>query len=158
MLRAKLLSLIFILLTTPLTVHAADFKMAFPVDCILGEDCIIQNYVDLDPGESRQDYNCGTLTYGGHKGTDIRISDYQAMNEGVAVYAAAFGRVLGSRNNLADRLPDQSYEKYVKNIEGKECGNGVVLLHENDYQTQYCHMKKGSITAKKETSLLRAIF
>lgn len=138
---------LFFSIASPVRVEA--FKLAFPVDCTLGQDCIIQNYVDLDPGEGRQDYNCGTLTYDGHKGTDFRIRDYQAMNRGVAVYAAAFGRVLGSRNNMADRLPDQSYEDYVKSNAGKECGNGVVLLHDNDYQTQYCHMKKGSVTVKK---------
>lgn len=137
------------LLMMPLPVRSADFRLAFPVDCTLGQDCIIQNYVDLDPGEGWRDYNCGILTYDGHKGTDIRIRDYQAMAEGVTIYAAADGVVIGVRNDMDDRLPGVSYEDYMQKISGKECGNGVVLVHEEDYQTQYCHMKKGSVTVKK---------
>ena len=136
-------------LSMPLAVHADDFKLAFPVDCILGQNCIIQNYVDLDPGEGWRDYNCGILTYDGHKGTDIRIRDYRAMAEGVAVLAAADGVVLGTRNDMEDRLPGLPYEKYVQKISGKECGNGVVLVHEEGYQTQYCHMKQNSVAVKK---------
>ena len=64
------------------------------------------------------------------------------MAEGVAVLAAADGVVLGTRNDMEDRLPGLPYEKYVQKISGKECGNGVILVHEKDYQTQYCHMKK----------------
>lgn len=40
--------LVFLLM--PSAVCAADLKLAFPVDCTLGLDCVIQNYVDLDPG------------------------------------------------------------------------------------------------------------
>lgn len=132
-----------------LPIRASAFKLGFPVDCILEQDCIIQNYVDLDPGEGWRDFNCGVLTYDGHKGTDFRIRDYRAMAAGVSVLAAADGLVLGTRNDMDDRLPGQSYEDYLEKISGKECGNGVVLAHEQDYQTQYCHLKKGSVTVKK---------
>jgi hypothetical protein len=33
-------------------------------------------------------------------------------------------------------------------IAGKECGNLVVLEHDNGWRTQYCHMAKGSIRVK----------
>jgi len=137
------------LLTVVLPARAADFKLAFPVDCTLGRDCIIQNYVDLDPGEGWLDYQCGFLTYDGHKGTDIRIRDYQAMATGVLVRAAAGGRVLGVRNNMADRRPDQDYQTYFDKTAGRECGNGVVIAHDGGFQTQYCHLKKGSVAVKK---------
>ncbi len=139
--------LVFLLM--PSAVWSADLKLAFPVDCTLGRDCVIQNYVDLDPGEGWRDYNCGSLTYDGHKGTDIRIRDYRAMAEGVAVFAAADGLVLGVRNDIDDRSPGVSYEDYLQQISGKECGNGVVLVHDDGYQTQYCHLKKGSVAVKK---------
>ena len=139
--------LVFLLM--PSALWAADFKLAFPVDCTLGRDCVIQNYVDLDPGEGWRDYNCGSLTYDGHKGTDIRIRDYRAMAEGVAVLAAADGIVFGARNDMDDRPPGVSYEDYLRKISGKECGNGVVLVHDDGYQTQYCHLKKGSVAVKK---------
>ncbi|NNK13181.1 MAG: M23 family metallopeptidase [Desulfofustis sp.] len=133
----------------PLVLQAADFKLAFPVDCTLGQDCIIQNYVDLDPGAGWKDHQCGFLSYDGHKGTDIRIRDYRAMADGVAVLAAADGVVLGIRNDMEDRGPDTTYEAYLKKYSGKECGNGVVLVHEKGFETQYCHLKKGSVAVKK---------
>jgi hypothetical protein len=30
-------------------------------------------------------------------------------------------------------------------IEGRNCGNGVVLTHPGGWETQYCHMRKGSV-------------
>lgn len=40
--------LVFLLM--PSAACAADLKLAFPVDCNLGLDCVIRNYVDLDQG------------------------------------------------------------------------------------------------------------
>ncbi len=150
--------LYFSLLVLPLSVQAADFRLAFPVDCSLGQDCIIQNYVDLDAGNGWQDYNCGTLTYDGHKGTDIRIRDFVAMSEGVAVGAAADGVVLGIRNDMADRRPGERYEDYLGKTTGKECGNGIVLAHEGGFQTQYCHLMKGSVAVKKGAEIKEGDF
>ena len=50
---------------------------------------------------------------------------------------------------MDDRWPDEPYEDYLQKISGKECGNGVVLVHDDGYQTQYCHLKKGSVAVKK---------
>ena len=33
--------------------------------------------------------------------------------------------------------------------EGRECGNGVVLRHANGWETQYCHLRQGSITVTR---------
>ena len=137
------------ILWLPSALQGADFKLAFPVDCRLGQDCVIQNYVDVDPGAGWRDYQCGFLSYDGHKGTDIRIRDYRAMAKGVAVLAAADGVVLGTRNDMDDRGPDTAYDKYLEKHSGKECGNGVVLVHGEGFQTQYCHLMKGSVAVKK---------
>ncbi len=136
------------ILLLPLVVQGADFKLAFPVDCSLGQDCVIQNYVDVDPGAGWRDYQCGFLSYDGHKGTDIRIRDYRAMAKGVAVLAAADGVVLGTRNDMDDRGPDTTYDAYLKKHSGKECGNGVVLDHGEGFQTQYCHLMKASVAVE----------
>ena len=71
--------------------------LPFPVDCTLGKDCFIQNYVDRDPGAGATDFTCGPLTYDGHNGTDIRLIDESAMAEGVDVLSASSGIVLGIR-------------------------------------------------------------
>src|SRR5258706_16384656 len=36
--------------------------LALPVDCQIGRACIVQNYVDRDPGPGARDYRCGFLT------------------------------------------------------------------------------------------------
>lgn len=125
--------------------RAADQpSFAFPVDCILGETCVIQNFVDHDKGAGAKDYRCGALTYDGHDGTDIRIASLAEMRRGVNVLAAADGTIVRMRDGVADQsiraagaLP----------VEGRECGNAVIIDHGNGWQTQYCHMALGSVQA-----------
>ncbi|MEM7521208.1 MAG: M23 family peptidase, partial [Pseudomonadota bacterium] len=99
--------------------------MAFPVDCTLGQDCYIQQYMDRDEGPGVSDYRCRGLSYDGHKGTDFALPTLEAMHEGVNVLAAADGRVRGFRDGMADRLYS---DETAAEIEGRECGNGVVLV------------------------------
>jgi D-3-phosphoglycerate dehydrogenase len=33
-------------------------------------------------------------------------------------------------------------------IAGRECGNGVVIAHEDGWETQYCHMRRGSVAVQ----------
>lgn len=120
-------------------------KFAFPVACTLGETCFIQSYPDIDPGPAAQDYRCGTATYDGHKGTDFRLLSTRVADKGVPVLAAAPGRVKGGRNTEPDRL----LGKDTSSVEGKECGNGVVIDHGEGWESQYCHMLKGSVQVKR---------
>jgi hypothetical protein len=121
-------------------------KLRFPVDCRLGETCFIQNYVDRDPGPAARDFTCGPLTYHGHDGTDIALPTLAAMRIGRGVRAAAAGEVLRTR----DGVPDVSIRATnAPDIADRECGNGVVLDHGNGWQTQYCHLRNGSIAVKR---------
>lgn len=115
-----------------------------PIDCQPGVDCFIQNYVDMDPGPGYADDFCGPLSYDKHKGIDFRVP-YTMMQEGVTVEAAAPGVVRGIRDGMADVSIRQIDPATVKN---RECGNGVLLVHADGTQTQYCHMRKGSIRVK----------
>ncbi|PLS20256.1 M23 family metallopeptidase [Neptunicoccus cionae] len=124
----------------------ADPMLRQPIDCRLGETCEIQQFMDHDTGEGSRDFACGIASYDGHKGTDFRVS-VPMMDEGVAVLAAADGVVLGLRDSMTDRrivLPEDRQA-----VEGKECGNGVVLRHAEGWETQYCHMKLGSLRVQK---------
>jgi peptidase M23-like protein len=118
----------------------------------LGSTCFVQNYVDHHHGGESRDYQCGSRTYDGHDGTDIRLQDLAAQRAGVDVLAAASGRVVGARDGMAD-VSVRVIEKAA--IAGKECGNGVVLEHENGWRTQYCHMAKGSIRVKPGDQVAR---
>ncbi|MDP1578512.1 MAG: M23 family metallopeptidase, partial [Cypionkella sp.] len=123
-------------LSMALAFPAGAFELAFPADCRLGDTCYIQQYVDHDPGPSAQDFTCGPLSYEGHDGTDIALPSRAAMFAGVNVLAAGAGTVKGLRDGIADFAPV---------VADKECGNGVLVDHGGGWETQYCHMKQGSV-------------
>src|SRR3546814_5235941 len=83
-------------------VCSADLRFGMPIDCTIGEDCYLQQYVDHDPGGGYRDYRCGPLSYDGHKGTDFRLKDVPIMERGVRVLAAAPGTVVATRDGLPD--------------------------------------------------------
>jgi len=120
-------------------------SFALPIDCVVGRSCIIQNYVDRDPGPGASDYRCGFLTYDGHKGTDIRVIDARALRDGVAVLAAAPGRVRAIRDGMAD-VSVKAIGKQA--IAGREAGNSVVIVHGGGWETQYAHMRRGSVAVR----------
>ncbi len=120
--------------------------LSLPIDCTLGVDCWITNLVDLDPTSSAHDYACGASTYDGHKGIDFAIRDLGVMRRGVNVLAAAPGVVTGIRDGMADI----NVRKIGRDaVQGRECGNGVAIQHADGWTTQYCHLRKGSVVARK---------
>ncbi len=121
--------------------------LQLPIECELGKTCYIEQYMDLDDSEGVRDFGCGEATYDGHKGTDFRLLTLQDMEEGVNVLASADGRVLGLRNTMPDKLVQSDADRAA--YKGKECGNGLVLEHGDGWETQYCHMKLGSVSVKK---------
>lgn len=124
---------------------AGAFELAFPLDCTLGETCFVQQYVDRDPGPGATDFTCGPRSYDGHKGTDFALPSLAAMTAGVTVRAAGPGIVRGTRSDMPDiasNAPD------APAIAGRDCGNGVLIEHDGGWQTQYCHMKRASITVQ----------
>ncbi|WP_425043391.1 M23 family metallopeptidase [Primorskyibacter sp. S87] len=131
---------------------AGEPVLSLPIDCTLGETCHIQNYVDRDPGSGYRDHTCGPLSYDGHKGTDISLLSLRDMKAGVNVLASADGVVRGVR----DEMPDQYFTRATAaSVEGKECGNGVVIAHDGGWETQYCHMKLGSIQVEQGQTVTR---
>ncbi len=127
------------LLTLALATPSGAFELHWPADCSLGDTCHIQQYPDHDPGPGATDFTCGPLTYDGHDGTDIALISRAEMAAGVAVLAAAPGVVKGTRDGIAD---------FVPKVAGRECGNGVLIEHADGWETQYCHMRQGSVLVK----------
>ena len=120
-------------------------RLALPIACTPGTDCFLQNHVDRDPGPGAGDFRCGAQTYEAHTGTDIRLVNDAARLRGVDVLAAAPGRVV----RLRDGEPDISVKAPgAPPVAGRECGNGVVIDHGGGWETQSCHLARGSIRVR----------
>lgn len=118
----------------------------WPVQAAAGfTDCnfySISAHVDHDPAVGTYtDYNCGTRSYDGHKGTDIYtypFSFYKMDNNQVEIIAAAPGTILDKddgnfdRNCASNALP----------------ANYVIIQHADGSRVLYWHMKSGSVTTK----------
>lgn len=129
--------------SAPAAAQAPRPSLDFPLACVIGRDCEIQNYVDRDPGPGALDYRCAARTYDKHNGVDLRIPDLVAMRRGVAVLAPAAGRVV----RLRDGEPDRS-AKETPFAAGRDCGNAVAIDHGGGWETMACHLKRGSLKVK----------
>lgn len=127
------------------TPSRAAVVLDWPVACEVGTSCEIQHYVDHGGGGDAKDFRCGSVTYKGHNGTDIRVPTLADERRGVAVLAAAPGRVLRTRDGMEDISVAVTGHDAVK---GRDCGNAAVIAHADGYETQYCHMAKGSVAVK----------
>ena len=102
----------------------------------------ISNYVDHATDTTTLDYNCGTRTYDGHDGTDIRESPFpwnKMANGEVEIIAAAPGVIISK----SDGNTDQSCA-WGSGIPW----NAVFVQHDDGTMTWYGHMKNGSTTTK----------
>ena len=127
------------------------FTLGLPVACKIGVTCFLQNYFDADPGSAARDFQCGAATYDTHQGIDFRVPSFAQMILGIDVLASAPGTVRNVRDGMPDRLVDQ---EILAKLNGRECGNGVVIDHDDGWSTQYCHLRQGSVTVKPGLSVV----
>lgn len=123
---------------------AVEITLDLPLDCS-GTRCTVQKYFDDDPGPGRLDYACGRLTNDGDTGTDIRVPDFPTMERGVPVLAAAAGVVRATRDGMDDVSVREIGHAALA---GRDAGNSVAIDHGGGWETQYSHMRKGSIVVK----------
>jgi len=122
-----------------------------PIDCTLGADFFIEDYVDTNPFEKKpQDHRCDLNTHDGHTGNDFALIDFASVEQGVDVLAAAPDRVF----RLRDSLPDNRLRRGVASQNA--CRNAVFLAYADGYQTSYYHLKHGSINVSIGDSLERS--
>ncbi len=128
-------------------------QLSLPLACQPHKTCFIQTYVDVDPGKGVKDYMCGTATYDQHSGVDFRLlSAAAATKTPFPVLASADGTVKAVRDGVADDFFNKSN---AKTVAGRECGNGVIIEHGGGWETQYCHMRKGSVHVTKGQAVKR---
>ncbi|SFV37743.1 M23 family metallopeptidase [Hyphomicrobium facile] len=127
-------------------------ELSLPLACQPHKTCFIQNYVDIDPGRSAKDYMCGRATYEKHSGVDFRLLSAAATTPPVAVLASADGTVKAVRDGVADVFFKKAKPQ---DVAGRECGNGVILDHGGGWETQYCHMRQGSVRVAKDQAVKR---
>ena len=131
---------------------AAEISLTQPIDCTLGRDCYIQQFVDHDPSKGARDFRCSSLSYNTHKGTDFALRSQVQMQAGVDVLAAAPGRVRAIRDGEPDRLYGARFGEVPRN---RACGNGLIIDHAGGWSTQYCHLKQNSLTVTKGQTVER---
>lgn len=68
-----------------------------------------------------------------------------AMRRGVAVVAAAPGRVRNTRDGMRD-IDVRDID--VADLAGRDAGNAVVIVHDDGWETQYSHLRLGSVAVE----------
>ncbi len=99
-------------------------KLGFPLNCMFGQTCYIEDYVDLGPSTGHTDYRCVIKLRNGHKGLDISLISEPPITRGVNVTAAAAGTVSAIRDAMTDQ-PISAQNS--ASIAGKECSNAVAV-------------------------------
>ncbi|MFO0875027.1 MAG: peptidoglycan DD-metalloendopeptidase family protein, partial [Phycisphaerales bacterium] len=107
----------------------------YPMAGNLNADIMSGGFVDLDPtSPGFHDYACRPFTYDGHEGIDTEIRGFGEQSIGVPVFAARDGVVVFAQ----DGWPDM-------NLAGGVQGNIVAIDHGDGFESQYYHLKNGSV-------------
>ena len=115
---------------------AQTIELVTPIEGVAGVDYHIVNYVDHDTSEGIKDFRCGTKTYDGHEGTDFSLESFRRMDSGVAILAAADGRVT--------QVIDSLYDRNKVSIIERGFGNWIEIEHADGWYTYYAHLRTGS--------------
>lgn len=118
----------------------AKLDLHLPVDCIIGENCFIQNYFDhkAEAGAVR-DYTCGNMSYDGHNGTDFRVPTYADLQQGIAVLAAADGTVKAVQVAPVFNEADIPMLKLIKLGMHNPCGSLIRI--DRSYCRTHCNWR-----------------
>ncbi len=135
-------------LTNPSQRSTASVLLNWPLQAAAGfNDCsfyYVAAYVDHDAATTTfTDYNCGTNTYDGHRGTDIATGPfpfYKMDSSEVEVIAAAAGTIIDKH--------DGEYDRNCVGVGSGLTANYIVIQHSDGSYAFYWHMKKNSLTPK----------
>jgi murein DD-endopeptidase MepM/ murein hydrolase activator NlpD len=124
---------------SPLPALAQDYRLPLELGGSLGAPYVTA-YRDHDGGSGLQDWSCGRQTYNGHRGTDIGIGGFPAMDAGSRwVVAAAEGVVATAVDGCFDRCTTGGCDC------GAGFGNYVKVTHPDGKSTFYGHLMRGTV-------------
>ncbi len=141
-------AILLVLVVSAAGARAADGPpFSFPLDCDIDKGCWFLNYPDTDRRIGvAKDFACGDLAYDNDFSVRIALGSVASLRNPPAVAAAAGGKV----KQVLDGIEDLVITSRAQLAKGTpECGNAVIIDHENGWETAYCHLRKGSITVKK---------
>ncbi len=99
-----------------------------------GSEWVINNYVDLNPGNGATDYTGGNKTYNNHRGIDIDVPSFLAMDGDFPVRSVERGFVVA--------LDDVHFDR---NTTCTGQWNFVTVQHDDGLRTTYGHLKQNSV-------------
>lgn len=113
-------------------------RLTWPLPGRLSREWVVTRHVDLDPtlyGSLDYTGNSGpsARTYDGHRGTDIEVPTFRAMDKNFPVLAAAPGWVEFVRDSEPDR-----------NTSCSGRWNVIAIRHANRFRSLYGHLKQNS--------------
>jgi hypothetical protein len=133
----------FAIVSVPGRADAQRFRRPFACD-----DCIANwYYFDEGAGGAVQDWNCGSSSYDGHRGTDFSLrGGNAAIDTGYDVVAAADGEVVSAQDGYFDRCTACGGSGCGTAF-GYGYGNHVVINH-GSYRVIYAHLRNGSVRVR----------
>ncbi len=123
-----------LLLSLAAPAHAQDY--AFPSSVEDHGHFYPTAYVDHG---SNTDWNCGDITYSGHRGSDFGGGSWSGMDAGRDITASAAGTVVATNDGAYDRCDSGDCDG------GGGFGNYVKIQHADGKFTYYAHMKTWSV-------------
>lgn len=121
---------------------ASDLDFVWPMPGQDAHEWVINNYVDLDTSDdSKRDYmgntNNNARTYDNHRGIDIDVPTFRAMDADFPITAAAAGTVVATAEHNFDR-----------NTTCTGSWNFVKVEHDNGFVAYYGHLKQNSVAVE----------
>jgi hypothetical protein len=111
---------------------------AWPVEKTLNDELVLINYVDDDPTFAIADYMGLPHSYDGHRGTDLDLLDFRAMDHGCHVLSGAAGTVVATEYSYPDRSVGPPFGP----------GNYVFVDNGDNTTTAYFHFRRNAVAVE----------